>query len=616
MTWLLITLLTAVAWRLSQPELGQWLSSRLVGARRPRWSGSLVPSIPGLKLYQNPRDERALQEALSAPAKLISSLERLTARCALQTPGVKPSIEVRLSVTAQLIGELLQRGHSSARAADVRYVCEHMGLSHPLPNMSLVPLDPYAPEQLSVSSLEPSLLDALERVRVEGLLKLGVGIAQVKLSTGEDCLLLLTQPQPCELQPLPRHVMGQLGVQLSGRTLMRGELTLWLSEPSGQVRRIELERPAHELRGDFAISLPRLSRGVYRAELTLSPSRLPERAALDAARAVTPVSLMCASLFQDVKPPREHSLIAPARPSRFKALNRWRLLATLQRARRSLGLKPLKLSRALSAAAAELSEQHELYPTTPLWELPATRALVSSSEREYSPRDPQLGLGELCLIAEAWGCDLDDVAAQWLETPHQRAQLLDLSVTHIGLHIQLDERGRPQVLMALSARAERLQLSRDRREVYKLIQAYRRSSGVGRLPQDDQLEGIAQEAAEALSSGQCRAYEVLQHAQHLAYERLGEELPLYAEAWPLRQIEQLPMSESWTEQPLGLGVGLAQLSPEAPIWVVSLLRVRARTAIGDLSRIQAQLEESKLAEERRRAEHAKSVVQKRLGGGR
>jgi|GEM_PF-2800284 len=615
MYWLVIIGLMAIAWQLSQPELSQWLSARLLNARRPRWSGSLIPSIPGLKLYQNPRDERQLRASLKISPKLISSLERIVARCALQTPGVSPAIELRLCVTAQLVGELLYRGPSGARASDVRYICEHMGLVHPLPNMALVPIDPIAPEHALVSSLEAPLLDALEKVRVEGLLRLSVGLAQVKLSSGEDCLLLLTQPQPCELQPFPRHIMGQLGVQLTGRCPLKGQLTLWLSDGVSPVKRIPIERATHALRGDFSVSLPNMGRGVHRAELTLTPNRR-ETEAEGSDRSSSPISLMSASLFNNTKPPREHSLIAPSPLSRFTLFNQWRVISLLQHARRPLGLRPLKLSRALSTAATELAEQHDVYPTTPLWELPSARSLNAPSDRLEHRDDPPLKIGVVTLMCEAWGCDLEDIVEQWLDTPHQRALLTDLSATHLGLCIRVDERGKPYVLLLLSARAARLRLGRDRREVYKQVQGYRRQSGVGRLPQDEQLEGIAQEVADGLSTGQCRPYEVLQHAQHLSVERLGEELPLVAEAWPLRQVEQLSMSDAWVDQPLGVGVGLAQLSVDAPIWVVVILRVRARTAIGDLSRIQTQLEASRIAEEKRKAEHAKAVVQKRLGGGR
>lgn len=615
MYWLLIIVLMVVAWRLSQPELSQWLSARLMSSRRPRWSGSLTPSISGLKLYQNPRDERQLKAELKASPKSLAALERLLVRCALQTPGVVPTLELRLSVTAQILGELLLRSHSNARAQDVRYVCEHMGLVHPLPNMSLVPIDPIAPENLLISSLEAPLLDALEKVRVEGLLKLAVGLAQIKLSTGEDCLLLLTQPQPCELQPFPRHVMGQLGVQLTGRSLLKGQLTLWISDQLGQVKRVHVDRPVHHLRGDFSVNLPTMSRGVYRIELSLEPQ---SQESLDVNRAVSPISLMSATLFHNIKPPREHSLIAPAGLSRFKVFNQWRLITLLQQARRPLALRPLKLNRALSALASELAEQHDVYPTTPLWELPSARALLIHQDhsRQRSHDESPLKIGAVILMSEAWGCDLEDIVEQWLDTPHQRALITDLSATHIGLCIRMDDRGRPYVLMLISARAEKLKLKQDRREVYKLIQSYRRQNGVGRLPQNEQLEHIAQEVANGLSIGQCRAYEVLQHAQHLSLERLGEELPLIAEAWPLRQIRQLSVSDSWVEQPLGVGIGLAQLSIDAPIWVVILLRVRARTAIGDLSRIQTQLEASRIAEEKRKAEHAKAMVQKRLGKGR
>jgi hypothetical protein len=595
MMWVWIFALILIAWRLSQPELSRWLSERVSSRYHPQWSGAFTPSTPGLKLYQNPRDLTTMRRQVSASAAQLKQLELLSARVALlidRPPQV--SVDPRLCVAAQLVGELLARGHTATRAQELRALCEHVGLLYTLPEVTLVPFEPLTPIELTMGALEAPLLDALERARASESPRLALGLAPAQLEGGERVLLLLSQARACELQPFPRQLMGELGLSLSGTCSLRGAISLWLTSPRGEVKRFTVERGSGEFRGEFSITLPQLEQGAHRVELTLEQ--------LDELGRAQQRSLMQATVSLNTPLPKEQALSAPALTPRFALMRRLKVREGLERARAPLKRPPLHLSRALSQLAEALLDEQDQAPHLNTARLPS--ALEARASRDLS------------LVCGAWGVDLDELVDQWLDSPHLRALITDQRTTHIGVSVRREANGRLAAVLILAAQPARLRLSTDRAEAYKLLQAHRRHHGVGRLPQNERLESLAQEVAEALARGQCRPHEALQHAQHLSAERLGQAMPLLVEASALEQIAQLQASEAWLELPLEVGVGLAQQQASAPIWVVVVMRVRKRSAIGDLSSIRETLDEAQRAEEERKRAHLNQSLTRRLNGPR
>jgi hypothetical protein len=575
--WLFLLALLAVAWRLSQPELARWLPSgarRLLGGLKRasgEWSGSLTPPHAPLKLYESQADLAPLEHLAAPHAELATQVEQWAARVALRASLRAPAMSPRLTVAAALVCDLAERGQRELRAADLRFICEHLGLAGEPPAVTLRAVDPSAPAAMIPALIEEAIAAAvaLDAPRVE------LGVASLIAPSGARWVALLARGVRCLTAPVPKQLMGEVGAQGSGELWVQAPLTLWVTDPAGHTRRAPLTQ-----RGlSFSWSLTQLTRGPHLVELTAQGAAGPE------------VTLRF-TLYQDIKPPTEHALRALTRP-RWAWPNALTLRARLQGARRALGRRPLDLSRPLNALAADLlAEASRAQGDTPL--------TAAGARARLSPAHA----ASLAALERLSGVDLDDLAEQLLTSPRRRALLLDPNITHIGLSVRRDPTGHLDALCLLAAQSERLSPARDLAEAYRVIQAHRRARGAGRLPRDPLIEEIADAVARAIAGGGCRPHEAAHHAAHLLQARgAPEELiaSLDVQAYPLRRAANLPAQEGWLEEPVGVGVGLAQSTPSAPIWAVVALRLRPRVTFGDLRRIQSQLDEGRaLAQERAR----------------
>lgn len=595
--WLVLLALLAIAWRLSQPELARWLPS--VGARRllglfgrpsGEWSGSLTPPTPPLKLYESHADLAALAHLAAPHAELAGQVEQWAARVALRASKRAPLMSPRLTAAAALVCDLAERGQRDLRAADLRFICEHLGLAGEAPAVTLRPIDPSAPPALIPALLEEAINAAvsLEAPRVE------LGVASLIAPSGGRWVALLARAVRCVSAPVPKQLIGEAGAQGSGELLTPPQLTpplltLWVTDPTGDTRRAPLTQRG----ASFSWSLTQLSRGPHTVELSAQGAAGAEVA-------------LRFTLYQDLKPPTEHALRAPAQARGW--LIPLSLRARLQAARRALGWRPLDPSRPLRALAGDLlaeggRAQGEAPPT-----LAGARARLSPGHA-----------ASLAGLERLSGVDLDDLEEQLLSSPRRRALLLDPNVTHIGLSARRDPTGRLEALCLLAAQSERLSPARDLAVAYRVIQAHRKARGAGRLPRDPQLEEVAGAVAQAIASGGCRPREAAHHAAHLLQSRGAPEdliASLDVHPFPLRRAANLPGQEGWLEEPVGVGVGLAQSAPSAPIWAVVALRLRPRVAFGDLRRIQPQLDEGRaLARERERSGRATRSDARAAGQG-
>jgi len=561
--WLLLLTLLGAAARLSQPELARWLrdllarrlaarlparlgGARLGGAGEGGWSGSLAPAAPPLRRYEHPDDLSAL-DALAAPhAALADEVERWAARVALRAARRAPALSPRLTAAAALACELAERGQPALRAADLRFLCEHVGLAGEPPAVTLRAVDPSAPPALIPALLE----DALAAAVLSAAPRVELGVASLTAPSGARWVALLARGVRCLTSPLPKQLAGAVGAQGRGELLEGARLSLWVTDPGGLARRAPLTQRG----ASFSWALSGLARGAHAVELS-------------AQGAAGPVVVLRFTLHQGAAPPAEHALRAPAAPP-WAPLGARRLAAHAQRARALAGLRPLDRSAPLGALAAELLAEEERAQGAAALSLQGARARLAAPHASA-----------LLALERLSGVDLADLAEQLLSSPRRRARLLDPNVTHIGVATRRGAAGGLEGLCLLSAQPARLSPARDLAEAYRVIQDHRKAHGAPRLPVDPALGEVAEEVARAISAGGCRPTEAAPHAAHLLQARGAPEAllaALHVQALPLRRAAALPPQASWLEEPVGVGVGLAQSAPSAPIWAVVALRLRPR----------------------------------------
>ena len=125
-----------------------------------------------------------------------------------------------------------------------------------------------------------------------------------------------------------------------------------------------------------------------------------------------------------------------------------------------------------------------------------------------------------------------------------------------------------------------LSLSRDRQELYRLIQGFRKNHGFSRLPTSRLLESCALSVAESIASGRCLPTEIQQHAQHLLTQR-KERFHIECYSTQVSRVRRFYCDERLiSEQLKSFGAGIAQSASSAPLWIVVIFRVNQRMIQG------------------------------------
>lgn len=543
--WSLIAILFGLGWWLGRPEISAFVR-RL--SRRNRWVGALTPSPAPVKLYEDHRDLQRLNSRVEVSPILLKHFEESHRRASLQFDCALPELDPRLCHIALWIAESLMRGQSAPQASYIRYLNTHFGNSAPIPFILHLRQSELEDNSGIIFKYEESLIEALKL----GAPKLLIGFAERHFE-GERITVALIQPRYLSLNPFSSHVVGDMGLIIHGESIDMLPLEAWLTRPDGSAQSLPLQRNGSY----FSLQLKDRERGLYQVELIGETSR-------------GPAVCLNTLIYRSVMPPQEFILTESAKPSRLAWVNRRRLYTLINDSRRLVGQASLPKSRALQSIAQQYAQEMSQYGfashTSPKGESLSHRALKLKDRAER--------------IFEnlAVGSTVEELHEQLMASPAHRAAVLDSEVTHVGVGLCAKDHLIFGVeVFSLMNRA--LKLAEDRPELYRVIQRYRRDEGLGRLPHDETLERAALSVARALVNGDCKLYEVNQHAQHNLEQDSNELTIGVIEVYvcQVNRVESLPNSEVWLQdQVKSFGVGLAQGAAHEPYWVVAVMRLQDR----------------------------------------
>ena len=547
MYWILILALLLLGWRLSQPELSQWL---LFLKRRRNWLGTLQPSYQGVQLYEDSRDLKRFANYLSSEQTLNDHLQQLATHIAQQQEKNTPSIDARLCLAAQLYAEAMSRSEKVSQGQVMRFIRSHLGIAAPIPWVVHLTTGINESVPWIIERFQPNIEQAIQHPAS----RLSLGIAHYMLNEQEKITVLLIQAHYVLLRPVSRYLESDMGLSVHGECVEYMPLSLWITPPAGKPYEAELQQEGEY----FSFQLHDRDRGLYQIELMGESSQ-------------GPVVCLNYPIYRSVKPPTELVLMTINAPSRFTSLNRRHLRNLVRQIRDREGLPMLKSHRILSQLAQkyaqEMAQHHFVAHTSPQGESLYNRLTDMNIDAEKVLENLSVGI------------NVEEINDRLVSSPAHLTAMLDEEVTHIGIGVC--HRGNVYYGVQIFALLNRrLNVSIDKTQVQRMIQKQRKVQGLGRLPLLQELEETAHKVAQALVLGQCRSHEVLQHAVHLLQKEHQQHYPIETLVLQVNSISQFPQRDAWLlDQVKGLGLGLAQGRSDEPIWIVVLLRIQSKSAI-------------------------------------
>jgi hypothetical protein len=544
MYWVLILALLFLGWRLSQPELSQWL---LLLQRKKHWLGTLKPNFKGVHLYEDPRDLTQFNTYLQNHERLKDHLQLLAQQSANLAQKKMPVIDTRLCLAAQLYAEAMSRGKRISQGQVIRFVSSYVGVCTPIPWVVYLTTSIEESEAWIIDRFNQNLYEALQHPSP----LMHLGIAQVNLNDHEKVTVLLMQPIYTILRPVSRYLEGDMGLSIHGEAIEYMPLTLWITPPHGKPYRADLQQEGVH----FSFQLNDRARGIYQIELMIESSQ-------------GPVVCLNYPIYRSVKPPSELVLTSIEIASRFAWINRRHLTQLIYQTRHRENLPVLKKHRSLSQIAQryaqEMANHNFVAHTSP------------QGERLHHRLDSLSLENEKVLENLSVGMNMSEMHDRLLCSPAHLAAILDEDVTHLGVGVSRkgDLFYGVQLFSLLN---RRLNVSIDKIQVQRMLQSQRKKQGLGRLPLLHELEETAGKVARALVVGQCRSHEVLQHASHLLLKEHQQSYTIDTLVLQVNSISQFPQREAWLlNQVKGFGIGLAQGRSDEPIWIVLILRIQSK----------------------------------------
>ncbi len=407
----------------------------------------------------------------SSPGPVIGEGDRAAVEAAVRDAaaarGVTLEGDGRLALLAAWISEHIGEGGALPPQELTEFFAHHLGLVEPTPHLLTLAAGQDAALAGGIRDSVGRYLDRQPYRRFGAALvrREGTTVAVVALSE-----------RRLSLRPLPRSIPE--GASL----VVRGSLADGLTEP-----RVVVTMPSGESRdfpvgsgNAFQVNLPSAARGEHRVEISgrtgtgrVLVARFPVYAGGE-----PPTSIDLTRRAPDGATASSPEAVAAA------------LLASANEARRQAGLPPLEAHEALAAVSRRHSEdmaEHGFFAhESPRTGSPAARATAAGIE------------SGLLLENIGRGASAAEVHRGFMDSPGQRANLLNAGVTHVGIGVVArpdGDRTEYVVTEVFVSVAAEVDASAAAAQLLRLINESRRARGAPPLESEENLKNAAQRSA-------------------------------------------------------------------------------------------------------------------------
>lgn len=456
----------------------------------------------------------------SSPGPVIGEGDRAAVEAAVRDAGAVRGVVLegdgRLALLAAWISEHIGEGGALPPAELTAFFAHHLGLVDPTPHLLTLAA---GQERALPAGVRDSVGRFLDRQPYQRF-----GVALVRRE-GTTLAVVALSERRLTLRPVPRSIPEGASLVIQG-TLAEG-----LSEP-----RVVLAMPGGETRdfpvgsgNAFQVNLPTAARGRHRVEISAKSG---------AGR----VLVAEFPVFAGEEPPSSIDLSRAApdeamarSPEDFAAA----LLQQANEARRQAGLPPLEAHEVL----AEVSRRHSE-------DMAEHGFFAHESPRTGSPAARTAAAGiESGLILEnlGRGSSPAEVHRGFMQSPGQRANLLNAGVTHVGIGVvprPQGERTEYVVTAVFVSIAAEIDPAAAASRLLMLVNEARRARGAPSLQSDENLREAAQRSAELYFEDPSRSQQdVVDSASaevrglSLAFRRVGGLMALASQVEEAAQLE-------------------------------------------------------------------------------